>query len=113
MGTLILNIRDTADHQHDHQEHAEHKDIIAICNLRAAYMHVLADTLTSLLAIVALLFSKFCWNAGWMPTAMGMVSAGYFEMDHELNEADESILLNQNIDDEYRNGITEILALCG
>ncbi|MFA0408215.1 CDF family Co(II)/Ni(II) efflux transporter DmeF, partial [Vibrio splendidus] len=49
-----------SDHGHKHVEHhGHHHDH----NLRAAYMHVLADTLTSLLAIVALLFGKFYgWN---------------------------------------------------
>ncbi|GAM75146.1 putative transporter [Vibrio ishigakensis] len=51
---------DHDDHHHHHHDH----------NLRAAYMHVLADTLTSLLAIVALLFGKFYgWNwldASWV-----------------------------------------------
>ena len=55
-------------HHHSHTEH--HHDH----NLRAAYMHVLADTLTSLLAIVALLFGKFYgWN--WLDAVMGMVGA--------------------------------------
>jgi len=38
------------DHHHEHSGHAHHHDH----NLRAAYLHVLADALTSLLAIVAL-----------------------------------------------------------
>jgi cation diffusion facilitator family transporter len=55
------------DHDHDHEPHADH-------NLRAAYLHVLADALTSVLAIVALLSGKyFGWN--WMDAAMGLVGA--------------------------------------
>lgn len=43
-------------------------------NLRAAYLHVLADALTSLLAIVALLAGKFLGLA-WMDPLMGIVGA--------------------------------------
>ncbi|MAH75360.1 MAG: cation transporter, partial [Verrucomicrobiales bacterium] len=53
-------------HGHDHHGH-DH-------NLRAAYLHVLADTLTSFLAIIALLASKFYgWN--WMDPIMGIIGA--------------------------------------
>ncbi len=38
-------------HHHDHHGHAEHDDL----NLRSAYLHVVADAATSLLAIFALL----------------------------------------------------------
>ncbi len=54
------------DHAHSHHGH-DH-------NLRAAYLHVLADALTSLLAIVALLAGKYM-GAGWLDPAMGIVGA--------------------------------------
>jgi cation diffusion facilitator family transporter len=54
------------DHGHSHHGH-DH-------NLRAAYLHVLADALTSLLAIVALLAGKYM-GAGWLDPAMGIVGA--------------------------------------
>jgi cation diffusion facilitator family transporter len=57
-------------HGHDHHAHAHHHDH----NLRAAYLHVLADALTSLLAIVALLAGKHL-GAGWLDPAMGLVGA--------------------------------------
>jgi len=48
-------------HAHDH-------------NLRSAYLHVVADALTSILAIGALLCGKFIgWN--WMDPMMGIVGA--------------------------------------
>ncbi len=58
-------------HHHDaHQPHHHHHDQ----NLRAAYMHVLADALTSVLAIVALIAGKyFGWV--WMDALMGIVGA--------------------------------------
>jgi cation diffusion facilitator family transporter len=57
------------DHGHDH-EHGHGHDH----NLRAAYLHVLADALTSLAAIVALLAGKF-FDQGWMDPAMGILGA--------------------------------------
>ncbi|MEM1413918.1 MAG: cation transporter, partial [Myxococcota bacterium] len=44
-------------------------------NLRAAYLHVLADSLTSLLAIGGLVLAKrFGWM--WADAAVGIVGAG-------------------------------------
>ncbi|MYM63953.1 CDF family Co(II)/Ni(II) efflux transporter DmeF [Pseudomaricurvus sp. HS19] len=54
-------------HEHDHEHHKDH-------NLHAAYMHVLADALTSLLAIVALVAGKTLgWS--WLDPLMGIVGA--------------------------------------
>ena len=47
---------------HDHHDH----------NLRAAYVHVLADALTSVLAIAALVCGKM-WGWVWMDPVMGLV----------------------------------------
>lgn len=58
-------------HSHGHEHHGhEHHDH----NLRGAYLHVLADAVTSLLAIVALLAGKYM-GAGWLDPAMGLVGA--------------------------------------
>lgn len=52
------------DHGHGHHDH----------NRRAAYFHVLADALTSVLAIAALLAGKYAgWD--WMDPIMGIVGA--------------------------------------
>jgi cation diffusion facilitator family transporter len=59
------------DHDHDAEHHAHaHSDH----NLLAAYLHVLADALTSLLAIVALLAAKY-FGLTWMDPVMGLVGA--------------------------------------
>lgn len=59
-------------HGHDHGHHAHHGHAGADQNLRAAYLHVLADALTSVLAIAALAFgSLYGWT--WLDPAMGIV----------------------------------------
>jgi len=57
-------------HEEHHGDHHHHRDH----NLRAAYVHVLADALTSVFAIFALLTGKlFGWV--WMDAAMGIVGS--------------------------------------
>jgi cation diffusion facilitator family transporter len=56
-------------HEHHHSHEHEHD-----YNLRSAYLHVLADALTSVTAIVALLAGKFLhWV--WMDPAMGILGS--------------------------------------
>jgi len=55
------------DHGNHHHHHHDH-------NLRSAYLHVLADALTSVLAIVALLAAKY-FGYIWMDPLMGIVGA--------------------------------------
>ena len=43
-------------------------------NIRAAYVHVLADAATSVLAIVALV-GGLLWGLGWLDPVMGLVGA--------------------------------------
>ena len=66
---LLVSTPHGHEHSHDEHGHAHHDH-----NLRAAYLHVLADALTSLLAIIALLAGKF-WGANWLDPAMGIVGA--------------------------------------
>lgn len=85
------------DHHHDHQHH-DH-------NLRAAYFHVLADALTSLLAIVALVSGKyFGWN--WMDPVMGIVGAIIItRWSYGLVKQSAPILLDASIDEKYQTAI--------
>jgi cation diffusion facilitator family transporter len=55
------------DHTHDPHHHADH-------NLLAAYVHVMADAFTSVLAIIALVAGRYLgWV--WLDAAMGLVGA--------------------------------------
>lgn len=74
---LVVNLacawllRDDHDHHHhDDHDHAHHGDN----NMRAAYIHVLADAATSVLAIAALLLARsFGWL--WIDPLVGIVGA--------------------------------------
>lgn len=72
---LIVNLAsavllfDRYHHGHGHDHHHAHDN-----NLRAAYLHVLADALTSVLAIAALLAGRYLgWV--WLDPAIGIVGA--------------------------------------
>jgi cation diffusion facilitator family transporter len=58
-------------HDHRHGDGHEHSHDL---NLRSAYLHVIADAVTSLLAIAALLSGKF-FGWYWMDTIMGLVGS--------------------------------------
>lgn len=61
------------DHGHGHRQehgHAHHRDL----NLRAAYLHVVADAATSVLAVSALIGGKY-FGAHWLDPVMGIAGA--------------------------------------
>jgi len=60
------------DHEHHHAHHHAHghDDI----NLRSAYLHVMADAATSVLAIIALA-GGMLWGMDWLDPVMGLVGA--------------------------------------
>jgi cation diffusion facilitator family transporter len=75
-----LLLKEHHDH-HPHEnsgepihDHASHHDHGHDHNLRAAYLHVLADALTSIMAIGALLVGKI-WGWTFMDPLMGIVGA--------------------------------------
>ena len=90
VSVLILEQKKPADHDgegaheaqgHDrghahahHHGHGHHHHHAGDHNLVSAYLHVLADALTSLLAIFALLSAKY-FGLVWMDPAMGIVGA--------------------------------------
>ena len=58
-------------HGHDHQHDGHHHHDL---NQRAAFLHVMTDAATSVLAIVALFGGKL-WGANWLDPVMGIVGA--------------------------------------
>ncbi len=59
---------DSAHHHHDHGHSHGNHDL----NLRSAYIHVITDAATSVLAILALIGGKL-WGANWLDPVMGLV----------------------------------------
>jgi len=70
---LLLGGGHSHGHRHDH-DHDHHHGKGRDNNLRSAYVHVVADALTSVLAIVALLSGRYL-GLVWMDPAMGIVGA--------------------------------------
>lgn len=76
VSVVILGVNHDHGHEHGHSHehhghgHHHHHDH----NLKSAYLHVLADALTSLLAIFTLLIGKY-FGAVWMDPVMGIVGA--------------------------------------
>ena len=91
-------------HHHDHGDHHHHDH-----NLRAAYLHVLADALTSLLAIIALVSGKyFGWD--WLDPVMGIVGAVIItRWSYGLLKQTGPILLDGSIEESYQTSIKETI----
>jgi cation diffusion facilitator family transporter len=98
-------LKDEHHHHHHGDEHHHYHDH----NLRAAYLHVLADALTSLLAIVALLSGKyFGWN--WLDPVMGIVGAIIItRWSYGLLKQTSPILLDGSIEEKYHSSIKKTI----
>src|SRR6266704_155522 len=96
------------DHHHgqDRHHHSDHRDL----NLRAAYLHVLADAFTTLLAIIALTSGKF-FGWGWLDPVVGLVGSGVvFSWAYQLLRDTSGILvdrtpLSSDLPDEIRRAV--------
>ena len=99
---LFINVVSAFLLKDDHHHHHDH-------NLRAAYMHVLADALTSFLAIIALLSGKyFGWN--WLDPMMGIVGAIIItRWSYGLLKQTSPILLDGSIEEKYQTAIKETI----
>jgi cation diffusion facilitator family transporter len=71
VSVFILGVKGEDREQSAHVENHEHAHDH---NLKSAYLHVLTDTLTSVLAIIALLTAKY-FDFIWMDPIMGIVGA--------------------------------------
>ena len=92
------------DHEHEHGHHHQED-----YNLKAAYLHVLADALTSILAIVALVFGKTLgWV--WMDALMGLVGAAVIaRWSVDLMHRTGGILLDRTADEHVSGEIRELI----
>src|ERR1700730_3759634 len=104
-------LKDDPHHHHVHaggseSGHAHHRDL----NLRAAYIHVLADAFTSVLAISALTSGKF-FGWAWLDPAVGIVGSGVvFSWAYMLLRDTATILLDvtpqtSDLPDEIRRAV--------
>jgi len=81
-----------ADHHHHESGGSSHREDL---NLRAAYMHVLADAFTSVLAIAALTGGKF-FGWAWLDPVVGIVGSGVvFSWAYTLLRDTSGILLDR------------------
>jgi len=75
---------------HEHDGHHQHD-----LNLRAAYLHVLADAFTTFLAIIALTCGKF-FGWSWLDPVVGIVGSGVvFSWAYSLLRDTSGILLDR------------------
>lgn len=107
------------NHDHDHQHDHRHRDL----NLRSAYIHVVADAATSVLAIVALA-GGWLYGWSWLDPVMGIAGAVLIivwargliietgkvlldrEMDHGVVEEIREVIAS-----EFSNGGTSLADL--
>lgn len=92
------------DHSHEHHDH-HHEDH----NLRAAYLHVLADALTSLTAIIALLAGKY-FGLNWLDPVMGIVGSllvGHWSWG--LLKSTSQVLLDHQVSKSIRERVQHSL----
>jgi cation diffusion facilitator family transporter len=97
-------------HSHDHGHNDDHHHAHDDNNLRSAYAHVLADALTSLLAIAALLAGRFLGWA-WMDAAMGIVGALVIaRWSRGLLRDTGAVLLDASVNPALESEIREAIA---
>ena len=108
---LVLTHDHEYGHSHAHSDHDHHQDRHRHdLNLRAAYLHVLADAFTSLTAITALVAGKFfAWT--WLDPAVGILGSGIvMSWAYSLIRDTSGILLDRtpahsDLPDEIRKAV--------
>ena len=105
------DLEHASEHDHDptpdHSEHTHAKG--ADHNLKAAYLHVLTDALTSILAIIALLGAKY-FKLNWMDPSMGVVGAFLvIKWSIGLLQGTSKVLLDHQIPPDIQKRIIGIL----
>lgn len=97
------------DHHHHGHEHDHHRHSHSDHNLISAYLHVLADTLTSVLAIAALLAARYLgWI--WFDPVMGLIGAALVaRWSWGLIASTSRVLLDFSAPADLRNAVRESL----
>lgn len=94
------------DDDHGHVQAAPRKDL----NLQAAYVHVITDAATSVLALVALA-GGWWYGWSWLDPLMGIVGGGLVALWARRLIADTSkVLLDREMDDPVVGHIREAIA---
>lgn len=96
-------------HEHDQEQEHKNGDHHHDHNLRAAYLHVLADALTSVFAIVALGAGKyFGWV--WLDPVMGLVGAAVItRWSYGLVRDTSLILLDGAVNEQAQSAIIKAI----
>jgi cation diffusion facilitator family transporter len=81
---------------HEHHEHADHHHHHDL-NLKSAYVHVLADAATSVLAIIALA-GGWLYGWSWLDPVMGIVGAGLVAVWAKAAHGNRKVLLDREMD---------------
>lgn len=93
-------------HDHDHQHGQHHQDL----NLKSAYLHVITDAATSVLAIVALAGGWF-YGWSWLDPVMGIVGAALIIVwARGLILETGKVLLDREMDHGVVDEIREVIA---
>jgi cation diffusion facilitator family transporter len=105
---LILGGHHDHGHQHGH-EHHDHHDHGEDLNMKAAYIHVVADAATSVLAILAL-GGAWAYGWRWLDPVMGMLGAVLVALwAKKLMQETGKVLLDREMDhpvvDEIREAV--------
>lgn len=97
------------DHHHAGHHHGHGHDL----NLKSAYVHVVADAATSVLAIVALA-GGWWFGWAWLDPAVGIVGAIVVALWAKGLIADTSkVLLDREMDDPVVQEIRDVVEQCG
>lgn len=108
VSALILKEDTGHHHTHAHDHACDHDH-----NLRAAYIHVLADAMTSILAIVALLFGKL-YDWAFLDPVMGIVGALVISRwAYGLMKETGKVLLDYNNNSQLLRDVRESMHAAG
>lgn len=102
--TILGGAHDHPDHGEGHR-HDHHHDL----NLKSAYVHVIADAATSVLAIVALA-GGWLYGWSWLDPAIGIVGAGLVAVwAKSLITETGKVLLDREMDHPVVDEIREVV----